>query len=465
MKSLFFRIFLWFWLTISVIGMSTVLLTLSEETGPFLTLWRGQVANAMALFGEAGLQVWAREGRGGLRAYLERLNNFDNAKAFLFDRYGNELSGRPVSEKVRHFAEQALADDEPSYEYFDDIFVAGLKISDARGTPFVVVREMPRRLFWYLLENRLSLSDVGIRLLLMITVVGLLSYTLARYLVRPILGLEAAVRRFAGGDLEVRVDPAVRGRRDEIGQLGRDFDHMAERIESLMRAQRRLLRDISHELRSPLARMAVALELARARAGSGAQSNLDRIEREAERLNELIGQLLTLVRMESSSVAVETKSVDLSALVQRLVQDEDFEARARSRGVTAKIAEGLAIEGNEELLRRALENVLRNAVRYTAEGSPVKVELIQNLVDTRWWAELSIRDHGPGVPPAALDEMFLAFRRIGDARERDNGGVGLGLAIADHAVRAHHGKIWAENMPSGGMRVVIRLPMAEPGQL
>jgi len=461
MKSLFLRILLWFWLTLSVIGVTTVLFTLTEEAGPFLTLWRSQVGTALALYGEAAMEVRSREGAAGLATFFERLRDFAGGKAYLIDQHDKEVTGRPLPAKIRTFAGRVPEDGEPVFEISGAELVAGLTLRDRTGTAFVIVREMPRRPFWHLLKRGFTGGDVGLRLVLMITVVGLLSYGLGRYLTRPILGLQSAVRRFAGGDLAVRVAPLVQGRRDEIAQLGRDFDHMAERIESLMRAQQRLLRDISHELRSPLARMAVALELAKSRAGAEAQPNLERIEREAGRLNQLIGQLLTLVRMESGVEAMETALFEVSSLVGCLVRDEDFEARGRNRSVTAEITAGLALVGNEELVRRALENVLRNAVRYTAEHSAVEVNLTKERIDNREWARLSIRDHGPGVPRESLRAMFLPFRRIGDARERDSGGVGLGLAIADHAVRAHHGSIWAENADGGGLRVVIRLPLGD----
>lgn len=465
MRSLFLRIFLWFWLTISVIGMTTVLLTFSEESGPALTLWRSQVGNALGLFGQAAVSVWTRQGRPGLDSLLHRLEESGTRQAYLFDARGVELSGRSFPEEVERFAERVLAEDKVTFEFAGDTFLAGLRIQDAKGRSFALVQKMPRRPLWYLLGKASPVRDILLRLAMMLTVVGVLSYGLARYLTRPILGLQGAVRRFAGGDLDVRVGPSVQDRKDEIGQLGRDFDHMAERIESLVRAQQRLLGDISHELRSPLARLYVALELARKRTTTEAQPALDRIEREAERLNELIGQLLTLVRLESGSETVERGPVDLSALVRQLARDVDFEAAGRHCSVAATIADRVVVLGNEELLRRALENVLRNAIRYTAAAGSVELELAGKRIEDRWWAEISIRDHGPGVPESALGEMFQAFRRVGDARERDSGGVGLGLSIAEQAVRAHQGVISAENATDGGLRVVIRLPVAKNGSL
>ena len=229
--------------------------------------------------------------------------------------------------------------------------------------------------------------------------------------------------------------PTLGNRRDELASLAADFDEMAEKIQSLVDSQRRLLGDISHELRSPLARLNVALELARQRSGAEATSALERIQREAENLNEMIGQLLALTRLESGAEEIRKTDFDLKTLVSEIVKDADFEARGRNRTVKLESPERCPMVGNEQLLRRAIENVIRNAVQYTPEGTEVEV----NLTCKQPNAVITVRDHGAGVPENALAEIFRPFYRVDDARDREAGGVGLGLAIAERAVRLHGG--------------------------
>ncbi len=263
--------------------------------------------------------------------------------------------------------------------------------------------------------------------------------------------------------IAARVGTEIGNRRDELADLGRDFDLMAERLESLLGAQRTLLADISHELRSPLARLNIALGLARQRAGEEAAGALDRIEREADRLNAMIGQLLTLVRLESGAHMPEKVHVNLTALVHEIAADAHFEATGRRSAVRVTASEPCETIGNPELLRSAIENIVRNAVRYTAEGTNVEVSLICNNNDTHREAVIGVRDYGPGVPEESLEQLMRPFYRVADARDRRSGGTGLGLAIADHAVQVHGGHITVVNAGGGGLLVETHLPASTQG--
>jgi two-component system sensor histidine kinase CpxA len=297
---------------------------------------------------------------------------------------------------------------------------------------------------------------LALRLGVLILVVGGLSFWLARNLTSPMGPLRSATRRLSRGDLSARVEGNVGRRRDEIGELARDFDAMAERIEALVGSQQRLLRDVSHELRSPLARLVVALELARSRAGDGATKSLDRIEREAGRLDELIGQLLLLERLEAGAVEGDMVSLDLVGLIAEVAADAGFEAAADGTEVRFEVTDGPSVSCRPELLRSAFDNVIRNAVHHTEPGSVVDV----TLATDDGGVTVEIRDHGPGVSEADLERIFEPFYRVEEARDRASGGVGLGLAIAARAMSAHGGAIGAKNHPGGGLVVTVKLQLS-----
>lgn len=278
-------------------------------------------------------------------------------------------------------------------------------------------------------------------------------YFISNYLTGPLKKLGDAAARIAEGRLETRSDRSLKRRHDEIADLARNFDHMAERIEALVTGQRRLLGDVSHELRSPLSRLMVALSLVKQGPGEDAPENLERIGLEARRLDTLIGQLLTLTRIDSGVDRDSPAAFDFANLIQEVANDADFEARARGRRVMVENADPCTIVGFEEMLRSAVENVVRNAIRYTAEATEVRIAL--NRSDSS--ALLRVRDYGPGVSEAMLSEIFLPFRRAADD---DTSGAGLGLAIAERAVQVHRGRVCAKNAAGGGLIIEIELPLA-----
>jgi signal transduction histidine kinase len=303
--------------------------------------------------------------------------------------------------------------------------------------------------FGYRSLLRLSIHD----LLLFTVAGGIFCYFISRYLTKPLKKLGEAAANIAEGHLDTRVDPSLRKRRDEIADLARNFDRMAERIEALIMGQRRLLGDVSHELRSPLSRLIVALSLVKQGPAEEVAENLERIGLEARRLDTLIGQLLALTRIDSGVDRGSPATFDLTNLVQEVANDGNFEARARNRSVVIYQADACAMGGFEELLRSAVENVVRNAIRHTGEGTAVEISL---QVDPSR-AVLLVRDHGPGVPEHMLSEIFLPFRRVADGNSE---GAGLGLAIAERAVNVHRGRLRAMNAAQGGLMVEIDLPLA-----
>lgn len=307
------------------------------------------------------------------------------------------------------------------------------------------------------------------KVLAFICVASLVCYGLAHYLTAPALKLREATRQLAEGNLSTRVGSKMGRRRDELADLGRDFDQMAERIESVMLAERRLLADISHELRSSLARLQVGLDLASQTADGETQTFLDRMEREIRRLDDLIGQLLIINRLESQGITSQSTTtqeapVNLLRLTQEVVADAHFEARNHNRDAELSTAEECWVLGSRELLQRGLENVIRNAIRYTAENTNVEVTAECWRVGSEGQAIITVRDHGPGVPEAALEDIFRPFYRVADARDRQSGGVGLGLSITERAIRLHGGNVEASNAPDGGLMITLSMPSLETDQ-
>lgn len=281
-----------------------------------------------------------------------------------------------------------------------------------------------------------------------------------RYSTMPLRRLRKVTQQLAGGDLSARVGEGLVHRKDEVADLARDVDRMAERIESLVGAHQRLIRDVSHELRSPLARLNVALELARQTSGMTNSAPFDRIERESDRLNELIGQLLMLTKLESDSGTMQRSEFDISVLVKEIAMDVEFEAKSTNRGVITTICEPLLLAGNRELIRQAVENLVRNAARYTAAETTVEISVRKKESGGRSWAHIEVKDQGPGVPESELYNIFRPFYRVSDSRERQSGGSGVGLAISDRAVRMHGGTLRAFNAPGAGLIMEVELPLA-----
>lgn len=285
---------------------------------------------------------------------------------------------------------------------------------------------------------------------------GLVGIFLARYLAEPIRRTRAAAAAFAAGDLSARAASARRSRRrDEAADLAREFDRMADRISAMIAAQNRFIGDVSHEIRSPLARLAMALGLMRRDAGSALAANLDRMEHEVEAMSGLVRELLALASLQGAVEPPKPRPVDLSAVVDQVVEDMTFEFQDRAHAIRViRRPVPVRVLGDVALLRRAIENVLRNALFYTPDNAEVEV-LLGNAGGV---ARVVIRDHGPGVPDTALPKLFRPFFRVDEARARNTGGIGLGLAITHRAIELHGGRIEALNIRPHGLAIRIELP-------
>ena len=407
------------------------------------------------------VSAYEQGGEGQLRQYMENLEHTQHIRAYLFDEKGEEVSHRGAPDWAMRVAAGG-----PRIPHEGFMFPAPPLQRDSRASSdglhrYTLVIGLPPGPRVFFGPRGMPVPGVIIAVISS----GLVCYLLSWYLTKPVVRLRAATRRLAAGDLSARSGAPASRRHDEVAGLMRDFDAMAERLESLVKAQSRLLNDISHELRSPLARLSVALGLARQRTGEQSAEMLERIELEASRLNELIGRILTLARLEDGEQDVPPTPVPLNELVLNIAEDAEFEAQARHCHVRCTIPEGnWEVRGNASLLHSAIENVVRNAIRHTREGTAAEIELQRINGANGPEARLRVTDCGPGVPKDALEKIFHPFYRLDDSRGRQTGGVGLGLSITERAVRSHGGRVAASNRPEGGLTLEIFIPLISGGK-
>jgi two-component system, OmpR family, sensor histidine kinase CpxA len=443
-RTIFAKVFLWFWLTIAALTVLALLVTVVGGAQPLGWRW---MAQSLGLYGKSAVDFYLHGGKPQLESYLNEIEHSSGIEATLIDPQGNDVLQRGLPSRTERLLASARRDQRSKFR--SGLSWAGVTVvPTSQGNFYFVARVYPLQGFW----STFSISTMLLRWALALLSVGLLCWLIARHITAPIRALQAAAGRIAAGDLSVRATPGIPPRNDELADLARDFDRMADRIQSLLRKQQELLGDISHELRSPLARLGVSLELAR----RGDQEALDRMESDLERLDLLIEQVLTLTRLDMQQGRKADEIVHLRKIVESVADDANFEAKGSDKSVVVKNADDCTVKGEAALLRSCVENVVRNAVRYTRPQSSVEINLILEKVSGI--ARLTVEDYGPGVPPNALPRLFEAFYRAEESRDRGSGGTGLGLAIAQKVVLLCGGSIEARNREAGGLIVEIRLP-------
>ena len=445
MHSLFLRIFLLFLLAMTLIVGSSIATTFtiaSRENEAFESQRRPSVAAIQAS------EILARGGVGALKSWLEgNKNAVTDRNLFVIGPDGKDLLGRRLPESASRRLE--FINREPVPGNFRPSRAAP-QIVAPDGLIYTVVMT-PRRpsIFGALSLPAISLTILGIALV----VSALTSWWLAEHLTAPIRRIQAGARALASENLDVRVSAGLEGRKDELAVLARDFDAMADQLRANRSATTQLLRDISHELRSPLARMRVALGLAR-QPPEDLTRQLDRLEREIERLDSMISQVLKLARLHGTDALLERERFELDDVIEEVVRDANFEGAVKNCRIDLRGAANNAVLGSRELLRSAIENVLRNAVRYSPNDTAVEMQVARASSGL----EILIRDHGPGVPTADLERIFEPFYRVAESRDRDSGGEGIGLAITSQVMKAHGGAARAVNANGGGLEVRLSLP-------
>jgi two-component system sensor histidine kinase CpxA len=439
MHSLFWKIFLTMWL--SVVGFSAAIGWLNDTLAR--EQWAEEPANTFSRglirISQRAQQALQDEGREGLRRELLSIPRMTRSHIYIVDEDDHEVLRRDAA--LEQLSERRTTMDVTSFE-------------DSQGRPYTVYtvnRNPPSTIL------APGPEGTALRLAAAAVISAIISFFLARSLATPLGELRRASRKIASGDLATRVSGAIPERKDEIGQLARDFDMMAARLQSMQNANQRLLSDVSHELRSPLARLNVALAIARQKGTGAIESEVDRIALESERLETLVNDVLGLLRETSETAAHLDEDMDLTELLSDLVDVVNYEAPENSPGIRWRPDGSHEFHGDRELLWRAMENLLRNALRHTDPQKGVVLELKHRRRKSSY--QITVRDFGDGVPDAELDKIFEPFYRIQESRDRGSGGHGLGLSIAANAVRRHGGRIEAKNDSGGGLEITITLPL------
>jgi len=475
MGRLFWKFFLTFWLALLVagIGVGTVVWLRHNAWQQEESVNRSIDVRHASSFVAVAENVLRHSGVAGLRNFLDAINEAHLPPVYAVDDQNQELMQRSVAPDVLQQARALVlqanypeavrlvdADDghryllfvlRPEHGFTDHPRPKPNSESDTSVAP-------PPSTANHLLHPRPPRQPPSPLLPIIAGTFASLMFSalLAWYFAKPIRSLRHAFAAVANGDLDTRVGELMGKRRDELSDLGRDFDHMAGQIYNLVHAQQRLLHDVSHELRSPLARIQAAIGLAQQQPEK-LQTMLERIERESQRMSDLVGELLVLSRLEAGVAGTENHDLDIGGLLDDIVENARFEAEQYSVGIRYHGIEETLVKGCGELLHRAIENVLRNALQHCKKGGEVSIVARFDIVKRR--LQVTVDDQGPGVDENDLSAIFVPFFRSGD-RDKANS-VGLGLAIAYRSIAAHGGCIKASNRPHGGLRIEIDIPFAE----
>lgn len=440
MGRLFWKIFLGFSLTllVSVAGVGGAIYLNEHPPTSEEGFLRDRRADFVVGITANALQYGDEE---GAKALFDNWPGHKSPTVLVINQHDQDILGREVQADTLRKAIDALATDPaPS---------SVRKVRTAKGNDYILFIPAAS-------ANSAGPLRYSLELQIFIALLASLLFSagFAVYLSRPIKLLRKASRKLAEGQLNTRVSPELSNRNDELTELGQDFDYMATRLQTLLDAQRLLLHDVSHELRSPVARMRLAVGLAQQQPDK-LDSALARIERETERLDELLGQMLTLSRLESGISSQGNDKINLNDLLAGIVQDANFEAQAVGSSISFQASQETLLTGHDELLRRAFENIIRNALKYNNEGQTVEVSIQRSEAQE---VVVEVRDHGPGLPENELGKVFQPFYRVADASKPGNMGYGLGLAIAKRAIEHHQGNIILSNCADGGLCVRCVFP-------
>ena len=449
-RRLFWKIFLPFWVAQAVL-LGALYLRIHYRISSEHPWWIQPERREMPVLANLAATTFEQQGQAALTTLLDNLSLQNRSRFWLVDGEGRELSGRAMPARVLSDAAKAAKTEGLHRSYEANVLAA---IATTPHAHYLLIAELvppplservPGDILWTLKLGTLFSAVVCL--------------LIAHYLTKPIERLRAATNLLARGNLDIRVGENLGNRNDEIADLMRDFDTMAAELRKQIQNERSLMSGVSHELRSPIARIRLALTLARGADDTERQEMLDRIEQDAIQLDSMLERILTVARLESGQLKPTLEPFSLNDLLDDVLHDANFEAAATNATITYEGVENVRVNGDPGMLRSAIENVVRNAIFYSGEGGKIEVELAANETS----AAVTVRDNGPGVPEEKLKLIFDPFYRVDDSRGTTTGGMGLGLAIADNAMRAHDGGIMAGNLQPHGLAVTLAMPRV-PGQ-
>ncbi len=450
MHNLILKVFLAYWFAAALV----IIPNFGTHSAPHNRELADALSSSLETNGSTFIDAYESGHCGSVLSTLRSSKN----RLYLATPDGRIVCGDPQLPGVPDLIAAAAASRTLAMEDKGSSRFAALAVKSSDGKWYVLISEHQVPHIYQVYERMPGGTSVGIS--------GVVTLLLAILVIYPIRRLRAATQRIAAGDLETRLKPGKLSRlaarlklRDDIDRLMDDFNAMAERLQSLVMAQRLLLRDVSHELRSPLARLSLALALGRQSGSHGLPIYMDRIERESVRLNHLIEQILEFSYIEGVSEPRHTSGVSLERLVDELLPDVEFEAESRKCRIVKQFSHDAAVDGDPDMLRHALENIVRNAIRHSPEGGVIEIHVDIEERDGRMMALLRVVDAGPGVSEDKLELILNPFYRIEQSRHGATSGFGVGLAIADRAVQLHAGKIVASNRKGGGLIVEMFLPL------
>ena len=474
--SLFWKIFLYFWVSMMLFGIFSTLINAkirqTEKNSPYTPVSVIIKRSHQLIKQDTGkviLKEWLVESQDRIRTNT----------VYILDSKGKDLLNRSLDTRIQQALHEYSKEPQefapylqkPDSLFFDPHSLHSDDIPPLPGPTIIVIKLVSNsgESYTLIIDNETNRENwifwrtvsIGTRIAMAFLLSGIICSFLARYLTIPLQKLRTATHRIASGHFDSSMDQKIAKREDEIGDLGRDFDSMAKRIEITLQSQQRLLRDVSHELRSPLARLQIALGLAYQRSNGLVESELQRIEKEVERLNKLIGQSLSLARISSQASIPEKTKINLTELFREVIETVKYEAQVKQCQIISTQMDNCFINGNKDLLYSGLENIIRNAIHHTKTGTQIETRLgLSNTLPSV--ATLIIRDHGKGVPESDIGELFKPFFQVDEARTQQKGGSGIGLAIAERAIHLHNGSIYIANIPEGGLEVSVQLPVLTP---
>ena len=449
-RSIYTRILVWFWLANAAVTATILAITLISGAQPLGRRW---LAASLDLYAQTATDAYRQGGAIALNAYLDHIQASVSMRGALLGPKGETLSARPLPSGGLPLIEQARATGQSRISY--GITWLGASIVHTQQGDYVFLAQVDAlRRF----SRQVGTGGLAGKVVAALLAGCLLCWLLARSITAPIRTLQSAVRSLGEGDLSVRVSPKIPPRNDELTDLAHEFDRMAAQIQSLRNEQHRLLADISHELRSPLTRLSISTELA----SRGDLESLERMRKDITALDKLIEQILTLTRLEIQQQTRVQSNTPLNKVLMALVDDADFEAREQGKSVTLQAQQPCSVRGEPGLLRSCLENVIRNGVRFAPVATSVRVVVEKGQRDKRPVAIVTVEDQGRGVPEESLAHIFEPFYRVSSSEDDvcENRGSGLGLSISERIVTLYGGTISAHNAKSGGLVIVIELPLA-----